>query len=119
MVGKPFLTLDLDADGPISAEDPQGLLNAMQEWHAEFPDHIFDKSFEPEMRNHIYIDKSSLNGGAAVPARMIVRVRSYQLLNEEAYRIGHTILAMNAYAGEWGYGTTSNLTIGNAREFRE
>jgi len=119
VIGKPLLTLDLDADGPKSAEDPQALLNAMQEWYAEFPEHIFDKSFVPEMHNHIYIDKSSLNGGAAVPARMMVRVRSYQLLEEEAYRIGHTILAMKAYAGGWGYGTTSNITIGNAREFRE
>ncbi len=50
---------------------------------------------------------------------MIVRVQSYQLLYEEAYRVGHTLLAMKAYAGGWGYGTTSNITIGNAREFRE
>ena len=119
VIGDPLLTLDLDADGPIAAEDPQALLNAMQEWYSEFPDNIFDKSFVPEMHNHIYIDKSSLNGGAAVPARMMVRVRSYQFLNEEAYRIGHTILALKAYAGGWGYGTTSNITIGNAREFRE
>lgn len=118
VIGMPFLTLDLDADGPKSAEDPQALLDAMLQWYEEFPDHIFDKSFQPEMHNHIYIDKSSLNGGAAVPARMIVRVRSYQLLDEEAYRIGHTILAMKAYAGGWGYGTTSNITIGNASEFR-
>ena len=119
VLGMPFLTLDLDADGAKSAEDPQALLDAMQQWYEEFPDHIFDKTFVPEMHNHIYIDKSSFNGGAAVPARMMVRVRSYQLLNEEAYRIGHTILAMKAYAGGWGYGTTSNITIGNAREFRE
>lgn len=118
VIGDPLLTLDLDADGPISAENPQALLDAMQEWYAEFPETIFDKSFVPEMHNHIYIDKSSLNGGAAVPARMIVKARSYQLLNEEAYRIGHTILAMKAYAGGWGYGTTSNITIGNAADFR-
>ena len=118
VIGDPLLTLDLDADGPIAAENPQALLDAMQQWFTEFPDHIFDKSFVPEMHNHIYIDKSSLNGGAAVPARMMVRVRSYQLLDEEAYRIGHTILAMKAYAGGWGYGTTSNITIGNAKEFR-
>ena len=119
VIGDPLLTLDLDADGSIAAENPQALLDAMQQWYTEFPDTIFDKSFVPEMHNHIYIDKSSVNGGAAVPARMMVRVRSYQLLNEEAYRIGHTILAMKAYAGGWGYGTTSNITIGNAKEFRE
>ena len=37
VLGTPFLTLDLDADGPKSAEDPQALLDAMQQWYKEFP----------------------------------------------------------------------------------
>ena len=117
VIGDPLITFELDADGAISAENPQSLLDAMQSWFDELPDHLFDKTYVPEMHNHIFIDKSSLNGGAAVPARMIVRAKSYQLLLD-AQRVGQTIIAKNAYAGGWGYGTTSNLTIGNASDFK-
>ena len=117
VIGDPLITLELDADGAIAAENPQALLDAMQEWYAEFPDSMFDKTYQLKMHNDIYIDVSSLNGGAAVPARMIVRARSYQIV-PDARRVAQTILALKAYAGGWGYGTTSNLTIGNAADFR-
>ena len=55
VLGTPFLTLDLDADGPKSAEDPQALLNAMQQWYEEFPESIFDKSFVPETVSYTHL----------------------------------------------------------------
>lgn len=116
VIGNPLVTLELDADGGKSAENPQALLDEMLTWYEDFPDTVFDKTYQLKMHDTVYLEKSSVNGGAAVPARMVVRAKSYQLILE-AERVGQTILGIKAYTGGWGYGTTSNLTIGNAADF--
>ena len=117
VIGEPLITLEIDADGPRAAEDPSALLDVMLEWYADLPDNLFDKTFEPELYNHVYIEKSSAGDGACVPARMMVRALTHQLV-PEATRAAQTTFALKALAGGWGYGTTSNITIGNAADFR-
>ena len=117
VIGIPFVELELDADGARAASEPDALLEAMLAWYDELPADLFDKSFRPKIHHDIYIGKSSIGDGACVPARMVIPARSHQLIRT-AKRAGQTMIALKALADGWGYGTTSNITIGNAADFR-